>query len=87
VLLRKSAKSPIESLSIRASRGWGTFERNLDPELMPGAGREIDLRAGEEVTSGGFERRPTNLLVDEDRERLVGGRGTSWAVPCAEPAL
>ena len=76
-----SAKSPIDSRSTLASRGWGAFGRNLAPVFAAGAGAAfgtlLDLTDfGASV--GGFECSPVYLLTDEECDLLVGGLGPSW---------
>ena len=64
-----SARSPIDSLSTLASRGWGAFGRNLAPVFAAGTGVGLDtltdlIDFG--VSVGGFEWRPMTLLTDEE---------------------
>ena len=75
MLLINSAKSPMESLSTLASRACGTLDRNLE---LPGGG--LVCRVGFEFkVLGGFDRSPLSLLAEEERDRLLAGRGTAWA--------
>lgn len=75
-----SARSPIDSLSTLASRGWGAFGRNLAPVFAVGAGVGLDSLADLfdfGVSADGFEWRPVYLLTDEEWDLLVGGLGPS----------
>lgn len=83
----KSAKSPIESLSTRASRAWGAFGRTRDPEILTevteaglnclgGLGDLGDLGGkGADTSVGGLERRADNLVTEVEWDRPVGDRG------------
>lgn len=69
VLLMNSAKSPIESLSTRASRGWGALDLSLAPELE--VGRGIGLNAFADLPDFGESRigfacSPASLLIEDE---------------------
>jgi len=88
----KSAKSPIESLSTRASRAWGAFGRSFAPALALeeiGAGLYDGTCLGNfgdfgdlgdlwAASLGGFERRADNLVTDDECDRPVSGLGPVW---------
>jgi hypothetical protein len=68
-----SAKSPIESLSTRASRACGTLDRSFEPPVT-----DLAWRVGFEFEFPvGFARIPLSLPVDEERDLPVAGRRTS----------
>jgi hypothetical protein len=73
VLLIKSAKSPMESRSIRASLGWGALARTLEPVFEEGRGAGVKALAGLDTSTGGCECNPVSLLTDDECERLVFG--------------
>jgi hypothetical protein len=77
VLLMKSAKSPMESRSTRASLGWGAFARNLDPALEVGRGIALNGCAALGVSTADCDCDPVSLLTDDECDRLVFGLWTS----------
>ena len=82
----KSAKSPTESLSTRASRAWGALGRSRVPAVLLeviGAGLNCLVTLGDlgdevGMSTGGLERSADNLVTDDECDRPLSGRGPSF---------